>query len=232
MTAATSLLDFILNLLKDPQARAKFRASPEHVLAANGVTGVSDADIRRTLPLVTDNRYVGLNSGHHVVSLSAASPSGDSDGAARCHPLPAPHHPHLPVRRSRLPRPRPGRGNIWAMDGVTHSGPAPGPGGESAAGRWMGGQYENFDLHGFGSGAAMTAVGGTDIPAGSSGEIVGSHDSIGFRHTDSGGAASQAGADDWHAHDTNNSLGDSYYGHDCVPGTHDPPELHIYLDLH
>src|SRR6478672_985448 len=74
MTAATSLLDFILNLLKDPQAQAEFRASPEHVLAANGLTGVSAADIRGTLPLVTDNRYVGLNSGHHLVSLSAAPP--------------------------------------------------------------------------------------------------------------------------------------------------------------
>ena len=161
MTAATSLLDFILNLLKDPQAHAEFRASPEHVLAANGLTGVSAADIRGTLPLVTDNRYVGLNSGHHVVSLSAASPSGDSDGARAVI-----HYLHRITRTYRYDdhgshAHDPGRGNIWAMDGVTHSGPAPGPGGESAAGRWMGGQYENFDLHGFGSGAAMTAVGGT-----------------------------------------------------------------------
>jgi hypothetical protein len=56
MTAATSLLDFILNLLKNPQAQAEFRASPEHVLAANGLTGVSAADISGTLPLVTDRR--------------------------------------------------------------------------------------------------------------------------------------------------------------------------------
>lgn len=40
MTAATSLLDFILNMLKDPQAQAEFRASPEQVLAINGLTGV------------------------------------------------------------------------------------------------------------------------------------------------------------------------------------------------
>jgi hypothetical protein len=247
MTAATSLLDFILNLLKDPQAQAEFRASPEHVLAANGLTGVSPADVRGTLPLVTDNRYVGLNSGHHLVSLSAAPPSGDSGGARAVI-----HYLHHITRTYRYDdhgthAHDPGRGNIWATDGVTHSfddghaaagGPAPGPGGESGAGHWMGGQHENFDLHGFGSGAAMTAVGGTDIPAGSSGDTVGSHDSIGFRHTDSGGAASQAGADDWHAHDANNSLGgsycghDSYYGQDTEPGTHDPPEPHIYLDLH
>ena len=25
---------------------------------------------------------------------------------------------------------------------------------------------------------------------------------------------------------------DSYYGHDTEYGTHDPPEPHIYLDLH
>jgi hypothetical protein len=40
MPAATSLLDFTLNLLKDPQAQADFRASPEHVQAAHGLTGV------------------------------------------------------------------------------------------------------------------------------------------------------------------------------------------------
>jgi len=77
MTAATSLLDFILNLLKDPQAQEQFRASPEQVLAANGLTGVSAADIRETLPLVTDNRYVELNSSNHLASPSVMPPGGD-----------------------------------------------------------------------------------------------------------------------------------------------------------
>ena len=75
MTAATSLLDFILNLLKDPQAQEQSHASPEQVLAANGLTGVCAADIHETLPLVTDNRFVELNSGH-AVSASVVSATG------------------------------------------------------------------------------------------------------------------------------------------------------------
>jgi hypothetical protein len=56
MPAATSLLNFILNPLKDPLAQEQFRACPEQVLAAHGLTGVSAADSRDTLPLVTDRR--------------------------------------------------------------------------------------------------------------------------------------------------------------------------------
>jgi len=77
LTAATSLLDFILNLLKDPQAQAEFRASPEHVLAANGLTGVCAADIHDVLPLVTDNRFVELTSSH-ATSPSVVPTAGDN----------------------------------------------------------------------------------------------------------------------------------------------------------
>jgi hypothetical protein len=273
------LLDFILNLLKDPQAQAEFRASPEQVLAANGLTGVSAADIRETLPLVTDNRFVGLTSSHHIMSPSVMPPAGDSgihaailylDHITRTyryddHGAHA-HHP-TPV-------------NIWAVGDVTQNfddghtvtdGPTPGPGGGPGAGHWMeGGHGSNFgygdhthgpnydggqggpagswtgsasgdpghDLHSFGSGAAMTSGDGTGSPAAYSGDTGGSYGSSGFHPADSGGTASPAGPDDWHAHDAHGSFGDayygqdSYYGHDTEYGTHDPPEPHIYLDLH
>ena len=103
MTAATSLLDFILSLLKDPQAQAEFRASPEQVLAANGLTDVSAADIHETLPLVTDNRFVNLNNSH-AVATAIAPTVGGSRLDPRCHPLPASHHAHVPVRRPWCPR--------------------------------------------------------------------------------------------------------------------------------
>ena len=59
------------------QAQAEFRASPEQVLAANGLTSVSAADIHETLPLVTDNRFVELASSH-AVSPSVVPTAGDS----------------------------------------------------------------------------------------------------------------------------------------------------------
>jgi hypothetical protein len=78
MNTVTSLLDFILNLLKDPQAQAEFKANPQAVLAANGLTGVCAADIHETLPLVTDNRAVELSSSH-AAPPSVAPAAGESD---------------------------------------------------------------------------------------------------------------------------------------------------------
>ena len=84
----------------------------------------------------------------------------------------------------------------------------------------------------------MTSAGGTGSPTAYSGGTFGPHDSTGFHPADSGGAASLAGPEDYHTHDAHGSFGDSYYGqdsyygHDTEYGTHDPPEPHIYLDLH
>ena len=82
MNAEISLLDFILNLLKNPQAQTEFRASPEQVLAAHGLTGVCAADIHETLPLVTDHRSVELTSTSHCAPPSVVpAPGGDTHAA-------------------------------------------------------------------------------------------------------------------------------------------------------
>ena len=287
MTAATSLLDFILNMLKDPQAQAEFRASPEQVLAANGLTGVSAADIHETLPLVTDNRFVELASSH-AASPSVVPAAGDSGIHAAIQYL---HHITCTYRYDDHGAHGHDLGhvNIWAVGDVTRTfddshvltgGPVtPGPGGAPGTGNWgddghgnsghnrnliygdhthglsygdtqdgpagsppsafpYAGHDQGDGLHSFGSGAGMTSAGGTGSPAAYSGGTFGSHDSTGFHPADSGGAASTAGPDDYHAHDAHGSFGDSYYGqesyygHDTEYGTHDPPEPHIYLDLH
>jgi hypothetical protein len=82
MNAVTSLMDFILNLLKDPQAQAEFHANPDQVLASHGLTGVCAADIHETLPLVTDNRSVELTSSHSSTPPPASPQPGESDHAA------------------------------------------------------------------------------------------------------------------------------------------------------
>jgi hypothetical protein len=82
MSSVTSLLDFILNLLKDPQAQAEFKANPQAVLADNGLTGVCAADIHDTLPLVTDNRAVEQTSSH-TSAPSAAPGESDTHAAVR-----------------------------------------------------------------------------------------------------------------------------------------------------
>ena len=86
MSSVTSLLDFILNLLRDPQAQAEFKANPQAVLADNGLTGVCAADIHDTLPLVTDNRAVGR-------------PRPRGERHPRRGPLPELHHQHVHLHR-------------------------------------------------------------------------------------------------------------------------------------
>ena len=151
MTAATSLLDFILSLLKDPQAQAEFRASPEHVLAVNGLTGVCAADIHETLPLVTDNRFVELSSSH-TTSPPVVPPAGDGGSHAAIQYL---HHITHTYRYDDhgTHGNDPGHGNIWAVGDVTHAfddghvaagGPAPGAGGVPGTSHRMDGRHEYF----------------------------------------------------------------------------------------
>jgi hypothetical protein len=251
MTAPTSLLDFILNLLKDPQAQADFHASPEQVLAANGLIGVSAADIHDTLPLVTDNRSVELASGGHAVPPPVMPAAADSGTYAAIKYL---HHITCTYRYDDHGAHvhDPGDVNIWADRDVTqafdHShvltgGPIPGSGGAAGTGSWLadGHGHSGYDqgdgLHSFGAGGASAE--GTGSLAAYSGDAVGSHDSAGFRLPDfGGGAASPWGPDHYQTHDAHSSLGGSYYGqdsydgHDGEHGIYDHQEPHIYLDLH
>jgi hypothetical protein len=224
MTAATSLLDFILRLLKDPQAQAEFGARPEQVLAANGLTDVSAADIRDTLPLVTDNRFVDLNSSHAVSPLAVSAAGGSRIHAA----IQYLHHITCTYRYDDhgAHAQHPGHVNIWAT-AFRH------PGHDRDGG-----------LHSFGSGDATTLPGGPGSPAAYSGDTVGSHDSTGFGLPDSGGTASPAVQDDYQTYDAHGGFGDSCYGQDTYYGQdtehaindvrepHKSQELHIYLDLH
>ena len=55
MTATgSSLLDFILRLLGDPQAQEEFRDNPQQVLQQHGFDGLCAQDVHDALPLVAD----------------------------------------------------------------------------------------------------------------------------------------------------------------------------------
>jgi hypothetical protein len=51
---ATTLLDFILDLLRDPQAAQDFQKDPQAALAAAGMGDVSPADVRAAMQMVGD----------------------------------------------------------------------------------------------------------------------------------------------------------------------------------
>jgi hypothetical protein len=119
MQAATSLLGFILNLLKDPQAQEEFRASPVQVLSAHGLSGVSAADIHETLPFLTDHRSVELASTSHSAPPPVVPAAGESGTHAAVHYL---HHITRTYRYDDHGAHihDSGHENIWAIDNVTH----------------------------------------------------------------------------------------------------------------
>jgi hypothetical protein len=55
ISVATSLLDWILSLLRDPDARAAFQADPDGYAAEHGFQNLSSADVHDALCLIADN---------------------------------------------------------------------------------------------------------------------------------------------------------------------------------
>lgn len=94
-----SLLDFVMALVRDPEAAARYAADPAGALSAAGLPGVTITDVQNLIPVVTD-------------SLATTTPSfgGASDAAniwtsgAAAAALDAFHVPHpMPVSVGALP---------------------------------------------------------------------------------------------------------------------------------
>jgi hypothetical protein len=64
---ANSLLDFVISLVRDPDAAARYAANPGQAIAAAHLTGVTSADVNNLIPMVSD-------------SLSMANPGGGFSG--------------------------------------------------------------------------------------------------------------------------------------------------------
>ena len=82
-TLASSLLDFILDLLRDPAAAEEFQADPEQALASAGLDDVCAADVHAVMPMLADFAPVGA-----VAGIAHAAPSGGHVAAS--------HHPSAP----------------------------------------------------------------------------------------------------------------------------------------
>jgi len=64
---ANSLLDFVIALVRDPDAAARYAADPGQAIADAHLTGVTSADVNNLIPMVSD-------------SLSMANPGGGVSG--------------------------------------------------------------------------------------------------------------------------------------------------------
>ncbi|CCH85519.1 conserved protein of unknown function [Modestobacter italicus] len=88
---ASSLLDFILDLLRDPTTAAEFQADPEQALADAGLADVCPADVHAVMPMLADFAPVGVGAAGLAHAAAPAghaahTPSGVSDATAPAHP--------------------------------------------------------------------------------------------------------------------------------------------------
>src|SRR5271155_5861385 len=65
---ANSLLDFVISLVRDPDAAARYAANPAQSIADAHLTGVTSVDVNNLIPMVSD-------------SVSMANPGGPVSGA-------------------------------------------------------------------------------------------------------------------------------------------------------
>lgn len=65
MLSISSLVEFIMKLLRDPDTQAEFARDPEGVLARNGLHDLSAQDVCDVAPIVADHAGVSPVSGAH-----------------------------------------------------------------------------------------------------------------------------------------------------------------------
>ncbi len=75
MLSITELIDFLMSLLRDPEAQAAFQQDPQGTLAANGLAGVSAEDVRDARLLLAD----GGDARDSGAGPGAAQRGGDDD---------------------------------------------------------------------------------------------------------------------------------------------------------
>jgi hypothetical protein len=103
-TEAKTLLQFLLDLLRDPQAQAEFDANPQGALTAAGLDGMCFADVRDALPLVMDHAPAAVAARYdddvRAASASAVAVVGEEHhhgGHGEHHWIPGPVlPPHAP----------------------------------------------------------------------------------------------------------------------------------------
>ena len=77
MLSVSSLIEFLMNLLRDKDAQAEFVADPDGMLARHGLEGICGQDVRDVTPMVADHAAVHVkHGGYH-------SSSNDDDDPVR-----------------------------------------------------------------------------------------------------------------------------------------------------
>jgi hypothetical protein len=67
MLSVSSLIEFLMNLLRDDQAQAEFARDPQGVLARNGLADVTAQDICEAQPILADHPAITPHHSYHPV---------------------------------------------------------------------------------------------------------------------------------------------------------------------
>lgn len=79
MVSITSLLDFLMSLLRDEDAAQEFERDPQGVLARHGLDGACGQDVRDVTPMLADHHGVRHRSNDDGDSYSGRSHYGTGD---------------------------------------------------------------------------------------------------------------------------------------------------------
>ncbi len=79
---ANSLLDFVMSLVRDPDAAARYAADPAQAIADADLTDVTSADVQNLIPVVSES--LSMSAPSHGLDAFAAESAGNvwASGAA------------------------------------------------------------------------------------------------------------------------------------------------------
>ena len=87
MATTTSLLDWILSLLRDPAQQAAFQADPQSYASDHGFSNLSAADVHDALCLAGDNQSQSWRGGDHEGHVHYPPPQHYEHGESATHYL-------------------------------------------------------------------------------------------------------------------------------------------------
>jgi hypothetical protein len=132
-----ALLDFVMSLVRDPQAAARYAADPAGTLSAAGLPEVTITDVQNLIPMVTDSLAMTTPSFGAAVHAADVWTSGAATAALDAFHVPHPEVPHPevphPERVSHESSPQMDTGLLGASPAAPPAEAVPYPVGQPAA---------------------------------------------------------------------------------------------------
>jgi len=128
---ANSLLDFVMSLVRDPDAAARYAADPSQAIAEAHLTDVTTVDVNNLIPVVSESLSMATPGGgaadHNVWASGAATAAFDAFSDHVPEPVIVDPHPASSVLGDQLPDQPPGHPLDTGLDFAAQPGADPHP---------------------------------------------------------------------------------------------------------